>query len=296
MFIHTAAKSWRNSRAASNFSGDTAPTISGTYAVWYDTATNYIKYTNDGGVNWITIPTALPICTFTRTNGTASSIDQVFNGFGYIGSTAFALPGVKGLFPNGRNEDGTLKTREFVNPAVRIHNVSGTYSVKLCLATSGIGAYFYAYDEVKNAIYRTDTGAYYDADRLIVGDISYSNGIITSLQLKTTFHALDYSDKAEIAGWNMPSNKYIDLTLGASNSTYTAPANGYFSIMIKIGTSQGFLLIRNESNILAFQAGEIAGQYVGFVMPAKQRDEVLIGYNNRESTAIFRFVYAEGEE
>ena len=36
-----------------------------------------------------------------------ASIDQVFNGFGYIGSTVFALPGVKVQIPNGRNEDGT---------------------------------------------------------------------------------------------------------------------------------------------------------------------------------------------
>ena len=44
----------------------------------------------------------------TLNNGKATSIDQVFNGFGYIGNTMFALPGVSGLIPNGRNADGVF--------------------------------------------------------------------------------------------------------------------------------------------------------------------------------------------
>lgn len=39
---------------------------------------------------------------------------------------------------------------------------------------------------------------------------------------------LSTAGKAEVAGLAMPSDKYIDLTLSASGSTYTAPANGLF--------------------------------------------------------------------
>ena len=42
--------------------------------------------------------------------------------------------------------------------------------------------------------------------------------------------ALDYNDKSEISGWGMPSSRYINLTLGASGTVYTAPANGYFAV------------------------------------------------------------------
>lgn len=174
------------------YSGTTAPTQY-QFMYWYDTTENKCKVTSDFGATWaagLSFPIAI-----VATDGTKiSKIKQVFNGFGYVGSTVFALPGVKGLIPNGRNEDGSLKNIEFVNPAVRTLNVSGTYKHKLALAVSGLGAYIYAYDEIKNAIYRTDTGAYYNADRLIVGDVSYTNGVITSFQSKTPFHAVDYNE------------------------------------------------------------------------------------------------------
>lgn len=43
---------------------------------------------------------------------------------------------------------------------------------------------------------------------------------------------LSTAGKAEVAGLAMPSDKYIDLTLSASGSTYTAPANGLFVGMV----------------------------------------------------------------
>ena len=89
------------------FSGSTAPaqgSFSGSYAAWYDTTNKVIKLTNDGGSTWIG-DNSFPLCVYKSTGSAATSIDQVFNGFGYIGSTIFALPGVEGLIPNGRNVD-----------------------------------------------------------------------------------------------------------------------------------------------------------------------------------------------
>lgn len=274
-------------------SGTTAPSNPVVTTTWYDTTNNVIKVYN--GSEWVS-NVAFPLCRFSNSNSLVTSIDQIFNGFCYIGSTAFALPGVKGLFPNGRNEDGTLKTREFVNPTIRIHNVSGTYSVKLCLATNGIGAYFYAYDEVKNAIYRTDTGAYYPSDRLIVGDISYTNGVITSLQPKTTFHAVDYSDKSIISGWSMPSENYAELTLGASGSKYTAPANGWFCVEKAATAANQYMYI----GMSGFAFGTIqysTGSYnLERIFPVKKGQEVVINYTLGGATQGFRFFYAEGEQ
>lgn len=174
-------------------SGATAPSSPVNTTTWYDTTNNVIKVYN--GSKWVS-GVAFPLCRFSNSNSLVTSIDQVFNGFGYIGSTVFALPNVKGLIPNGRNADGSLKNIEFVNPVVGTHSINGTYSLKLCLAIGGIAAYFYAYDDVENAIYRTDTRAYYPSDRLIVGDISCTNGVITSLTPKTVFHAVDYNEAA----------------------------------------------------------------------------------------------------
>ena len=57
------------------------------------------------------------------------------------------------------------------------------------------------------------------------------NQIVTDLNNKLDRDCLNYSDTGYnfMAGASMPSNKYINLTLGASGSTYTAPADGFRS-------------------------------------------------------------------
>ena len=70
------------------------------------------------------------------TDGKIGSIEQVFNGFGYIGSTVFALPGVKVQIPNGRNEDGTYKSFIYTVSSVLTCNTfnSGTINGKAVIA------------------------------------------------------------------------------------------------------------------------------------------------------------------
>lgn len=62
---------------------------------------------------------SLPICMVTIDSaGVIVSLDQTFNGMGYIGSTVWVDKGVKGLIPNGRNEDGTLKNIEWTSSKI----------------------------------------------------------------------------------------------------------------------------------------------------------------------------------
>ena len=110
------------------YSGDAAPANPTTQSVWYDTTENLIKTTADAGVTWTTTTLTLPIAIITRTNGIPTSIDQVFNGYGYIGNTLFELPGVKGLIVDGTNDDGTLKTVIRTTVNVSIDNVIGARS------------------------------------------------------------------------------------------------------------------------------------------------------------------------
>lgn len=73
---------------------------------WYDTANNKMKrYINNAWVEGF----SLPFCV-----ASTEAVLDIFNGFGYIGRTNYALPGVRGLIAVGRNADGSLKTREFV--------------------------------------------------------------------------------------------------------------------------------------------------------------------------------------
>lgn len=94
------------------YSQDTAPSGFGKPALWYDTAENIVKITIDSGATWQNYG-SLPIGVFTMAGtGATKKVKHVFNGFGFIGSTAYALPGVKGLMADGLNEDGSYKSVE----------------------------------------------------------------------------------------------------------------------------------------------------------------------------------------
>lgn len=102
---------WYNTNVT--YSQDTAPSgFRGQYALWYDTAENVVKCTSDSGATW-TVLISLPIGIFTMAGtGATKKVKQVFKGFGYIGSTVFVVPGVKGLMADGLNEDGSYKSVE----------------------------------------------------------------------------------------------------------------------------------------------------------------------------------------
>ena len=170
-------------------SGATAPA---TGTVWYDTTNNKIMVASGG--TW-TGNRTLPLGIVTISNGTISSIDQVFNGFGYIGSTVFALPGVKALIPDGRNEDGTLKNIVAQNTSVRtLTRSSGSTGTKtIALSSSGApdlpGGM--EYNEKENQNYNFGSKSTLG----IFGSLDLdSNYIISNFNIKQAFHAVDYND------------------------------------------------------------------------------------------------------
>lgn len=95
--------------ASQTFSGATAPESPVTTTTWLDTEAKDVKVYD--GTQWVG-GVSLPLCIFDNQDGKVTAVGQIFNGFGYIGSTTFILPGVKGLAPDGRNEDGSLKNFE----------------------------------------------------------------------------------------------------------------------------------------------------------------------------------------
>ena len=182
------------------YSQDTAPTtfLVNQYGGWFDTANNIVKYTEDGGTTWRVC--SLPICIGRpgETNvGWNGYLDQVFNGFGYIGSTVFALPGVKGLIPDGRNADGTLKNIEFTLNSVRTNLNTGTGRTEVWLnvyfAFNRIFPNAYYYDEEKNLFFTSNTNEV--RKTTFIGNLTVDSlDKITSFTPKTAFHAVDYND------------------------------------------------------------------------------------------------------
>lgn len=203
------------------YSGATAPTQY-QFMFWYDTTNRLCKYTSDSGSTW-TAGMSLPICVV-ETDGTKiSAIKQVFNGFGYIGSTIFALPGVKYLEPNGTNADGTLKNIERTLSAVRYMNMeswmAGRTNAPLTLdpvyGVTGMDinptdwgtvnklsdivrpSYYACYYCLEDNLvhYFNGSGVEGIAQRAFIGSFNVdSNNKIISFTPKTVFHAMDYGD------------------------------------------------------------------------------------------------------
>lgn len=287
------------------FSGPTAPTATIDGIMWYDTTTNKIKTwrNNAWHVDTISEPRCLYLGIVIVGDGNIiTSIDQVFNGFGYIGSTVFALPGVKGLIPNGRNEDGSLKNIEItVQNIVTYERILSQTSVPLWLQSDGSFLFSkgLSYDEKLNLVLTTNTSNPGTLRKGQVLTADLSSGVISNFTPKTAFHALDYNDSSTISGWSMPSSRYIDLTLGASGASYTAPANGWVAIRKAAGASGNYLtftMVNTSSNDWEHcVVASTSGSY-GYIVPVKKGDNFKMFYTFSGTTNYFRFYYTEGEQ
>ena len=287
------------------FSGATQPTPSGNNAVWYDTANNYVKYTNDKGANWKIAQISLPVCLASSTATEWTSIDQVFNGFGYIGSTVFALPGIKCQFADGRNEDGSYKSYIKTTDKVLTQTFGAeTFNSFDC-------SLFCGNDTIDGLVYHVNEDFDNKSGYIIINktegivknlcpvfrffiNSSTGNGKISQF-IPNPVDKLNWKS-TELSGMSMPSNKYIDLTLGASGSTYTAPANGWL-ILNKIATSVGQeIRLTNQSNQLrGYAIAAITSAALDTMIPCRKGDTIYIYYSAAGSVEDFRFVYAEGE-
>ena len=304
-------------------SGDTQPTDISRRNIWYDTTTNTVK-TNSPSTSNFETNKSLPIAIINCIDINKFTISQVFNGFGYIGSTVYALPGVKGLIPNGRNADGSLKNIEFtldkVLASTRDWNVSNQYNQHIRLGLNTIftsngyvesvnmptvNNYIMWYNPRDNIMRYNDTNNsvtsiadYPIVEMIELGGTGAGDGTsrITSFTPKTVFHALDYNDKSTISGWSMPSSRYIDLTLGASGSTYRAPANGYFYLVKVAGKDMADIRFTNKTkDIVQELLPKTSTNWMYVRMEAQKGDVFEIVYNATGDTKKFRFIYAEGE-
>ena len=130
-------------------------------------------------------------------------------------------------------------------------------------------------------------------NKIIATGIDYkANTDLSNLSEAGEKHFLNKSNKSEISGWGMPSNKYIDLTLGASGSRYTAPANGYFQLAVLSGKSIQFY---NTTKASFWKASVSGGIAFAETMECTAGDEIDCYY---EYTTFrwFRFYYAEGSK
>ena len=275
------------------YSGATAPTAY-TFMYWYDTSENKCKFTSDSGSNWVD-GKSLPLCVVSTNGSKISAIDQIFNGFGFVGSTVFVLPGVSGLIPAGVNADGTLKHTLKTTSSVITRTGMGTsitnYSVGL-----NVGSflnYSSNYTLGLDGFLHIPNGTIYND--VVFGEYNTgSDGRISFFKAKGVFQIADSKDSGSIAHQAMPGKNYVDLTLGASGTTYTAPADGFYAVAKGATTSGQYITIISATNGLNcnFMAPDVVT--CRLFLPVSKGDVVSINYTLAGTTALFRFIYANG--
>ena len=285
-------------------SGTSEPT---TGNKWFNTSNN-ILYSGSSG-NWQQRTNySLPLAIITVSDGTITSIDQVFNGFGYIGSTVFALPGVKVQAPNGRNEDGTYRITPYSTQNVIAKEVTGTGVKDITIQPNGVlnwvtGGVYLAEDGY--LCNHTDGGINISAvlARVLITTAGKIDSFVPrNVDSVANSNASNFSQagRSYLSGLGMPSSRYIDLTLGASGSTYTAPANGWFYFLGRWVDAVPYLQMRNTT-ISGLEprvqtCGASTTGYWGLYMPVRSGDSITINYNAAPVNVMFAFIYAQGEQ
>lgn len=97
-------------------------------------------------------------------------------------------------------------------------------------------------------------------------------------------------------GLSFRSNKFIDLTLGASVSEYTAPADGFFYLRKGSGSADKYIVINEKNTRLGMKASSTASQSLEIMLPASKGQTVVIEYSASAAVVYFRFIYANGSD
>lgn len=98
----------------------------------------------------------------------------------------------------------------------------------------------------------------------------------------------------------MPSNKYIDLELGASGTTYTAPADGYYRLTMKQSAAEQYAYLAsytdNDEPILSTTSKTATGTDSLSTWVSVHKGQKVKAVYNAPEKRVFRFIYAIGSE
>lgn len=279
-------------------SGTTAPTGNGFF---YNTNTNKIDFYISGVAQ--NRQYSFPLCIVTRSSGLITSINQIFNSFGYIGSTFFYYPKIQGKTANGLNPDGTYKGTDITTNKVVTRTFSSGDNGERYLGIYGSNLNI-TYNNYESNVYDIKTNRYINtnngkewADVCVLAICKMTKGVISNFRPYSTFQAVDRNDTSWLSELSMPSSKYIDLTLGANGSSYTAPANGWL-ILTKGAKAVGqyIELTLKPSNLRGKSVSVGTADNLTAYVPAKKGAIVEYWGSAAGTTSVFRFIYAEGEQ
>ena len=128
-----------------------------------------------------------------------------------------------------------------------------------------------------------------------VGETVQNANLINAGRIEEKIASLIPDNSSLIASYAIPSNKYIDLTVGASGTKYTAPANGWFCAYCYMTSTDAYLDM-NVQGIYHVRIKDKAWNStdVAQIIPIKKGNTLSLNHSG-VSFYTFRFIYAEGE-
>ena len=165
---------------------------------------------------------------------------------------------------------------------------SGLSSPVVNWKVAGYGSIPQPADYTESQLYFKVSNAVQNLQVINVGEIT------TALALKT--------DAEQAAHASMPGNKSDELTLLPTLGTYTAPADGYYSIGVVVTSARGFICLEinpddndnSAQKLRAYAHGAGNGDWTSIFVPVSKGDTARVQYQDVSSTFLCKFVYAQG--
>lgn len=185
-------------------SGSTTPADGdNTYYRFFNSTDKYIYYNNGSSWDSFSIP-YYPLCVINVIDGVASFAkdsngrDMIFNGAGFIGHHAFVYPNVKGLWANGFNDDGSLKSSKL--------SLSSLLIIELTTGQDIVEFYSSSVLAVRNYIGEYDN----------VSDLPNLTSLYYTAYVKSE-NAMYYKNRT--GDWSNQAGKYLNFIKYAWNGT-----------------------------------------------------------------------------
>ena len=125
-------------------------------------------------------------------------------------------------------------------------------------------------------------------------DAATNEGLIDVTELANEMASK--TDAAAAAHAAMPSNQYVNLTLGPNESRYTAPADGYFSYFAIADRDWGDMSFVNASGFSSCIGRAPVTGGIRCSISCKKSDQIIVFFEGNPNVQHFRFYYCEGSK
>ena len=227
------------------------------------------------------------------------------------GVTTFNVPNMI-----GRHAKGSLNVGEYIEPG--LPNITGTFTAKAASGNAPAGAFYgignmrggssdssapnyeeFGYNASQsNPIYGTSDTVDVAAVGLLpcikAFDAATNPGLIDITELANEMASK--TDATAAAHAAMPSNQYVNLTLGPNESRYTAPADGYFSYFAIADRDWGDMSFVNASGFSSCIGRAPVTGGIRCSIPCKKSDQIIVFYEGSPNVQHFRFYYCKGSK